>query len=119
MNVASLSKYIQKREPRGHYRCKNCAEPVSDSVPLRVLEMYILVSDGNNGTTIMRSKPYRLRLRAPPSHWAWGVDLGQLPQLSMAMPEVVTQAKGMYYDYNERESDAIWCHSCSYEGKAP
>ena len=91
--------------------------PVSDSVPLCVLQLYILVSDGNK-TTIMRSKSYRLRLRMPPPQWAWGVDLGQLRQLTMAMPNVVSHAKGMFYDYNDRDSEAIWCYSCSYEGKA-
>ena len=39
--------------------------PVSDSVPLRVLDLYILIRDGSKAT-FMRSKPYRLCLRAPP-----------------------------------------------------
>ena len=117
MNVASMSKFIEQRDARGHYRCKRCIAPVTDSVPLRVLDLYMLVSDGNK-TAIMRSKPYRLRLRTPPPQWAWGVDLGELPQLTMAMPNVVSHAKGMFYDYNDRDSEAIWCYSCSYEGKA-
>ena len=111
------TKFIEQRDARSHYRCKKCIAPVSDSVPLRVLDLYILVSDGKK-TTIMRSKPYRLRLRTPPPQWAWGVDLGELPQLTMAMPNVVSHAKGMFYDYNDRDSEAIWCYSCSYEGKA-
>ena len=110
------TKFIEQRDARSHCRCKKCIAPVSDSVPLRVLDLYILVSDGKK-TTIMRSKPYRLRLRAPPSHWAWGVDLGQLPHLTQAMPKFVSRAKGKFYDYNNAESDAIWCYSCSYEGK--
>ena len=111
------TKFIEQRDARGHYRCKRCIAPVTDSVPLRVFDLYMLVSDGNK-TAIMRSKPYRLRLRTPPPQWAWGVDLGELPQLTMAMPNVVSHRKGMFYDYNDRDSEAIWCYSCSYEGKA-
>ena len=74
--------------------------PVSDSVPLRVLKLYILVRDGSK-TTFMRSAAYTLRLRAPPPQWAWGKDVGE----------------GKFYDYNDAESEAIWCYSSSYEGK--
>ena len=123
MNVASMSKFIQHRDGRSHDRCtkckqKECADsaPVSDSVPLRVLDLYILVRDGSK-TTFMRSKPYRLCLSAPPTRWAWGVDLGQLPHLTQAMPRFVSHAKGKFYDYNDAESEAIWCYSSSYEGK--
>ena len=125
MNVASMSKFIQHRDGRSHYRCTKCKEkecadsaPVSDSVPLRVLDLYILVRDGSK-TTFMRSKPYRLCVRAPPPQWAWGVDLGQLPRLTQAMPRSVFHAKGRFYEYNDDESEAIWCYSCSYEGKPP
>ena len=34
------------------------------------------------------------------------------------LEHVVSHAKGMFYDYNDRDSEAIWCYSCSYEGKA-
>ena len=123
MKVASMSKFIQLGDGRSHYRCTKCRQeegadsaPVSDSVPLRVLDLYILVRDGSK-TTLMRSKAYRLCLRAPPSRWAWGKDLGQLPELTLAMPGFVSHAKGKFYDYNDAESEAIWCYSCSYEGK--
>ena len=123
MKVASRSKYIQLGDVRSHSRCTKCRQeecadsaPVSDSVPLRVLDLYILVRDGSK-TTFMRSKPYRLCLRTPPPRWAWGVDLGQLPHLTQAMPRLVSHAKGKFYDYNDAESEAIWCYSCSYEGK--
>ena len=123
MNVASMSKFIQHRDGHSHYRCTKCKEmecadsaPVSHSVPLRVLDLYILVRDGSK-TTFMRSKAYRLCLHAPPPQWAWGVHLGQLPQLNQAMPRFVSHVKGNVYNYNGAESEAIWCHSCSYEGK--
>ena len=124
MKVASMSKYIQQRDGRSHYRCTNCRKeestdstPVSDSVPLRVLDLYILVRAGKK-TTIMRSSPYRLCLCAPPNHWAWGVNVDQPPPLlNQAMPKYVTQWNGMFYTYNNAESDAIWCRSSSYEGR--
>ena len=123
MNVASMSKFIQHRDGRSHYRCTNCKEtecddsaPVSDSVPLRVLDLYILVRDGSK-TTFMRSKAYRLCLHAPPPQWAWGVDLGQLPQLNQAVPGLVSHPKRNFYNDTDAESEAIWCYSRSYEGK--
>ena len=123
MNVASMSKFIQHRDGRSHYRCRTCREkecddsaPVSDSVPLRVLDLYILVRNGSK-STFMRRKAYRLCLHAPPPRWAWGKDLGQLPHLTLAMPSSVSHEKGQFYNYNDAESEAIWCYSCSYEGK--
>ena len=92
--------------------------PVSDSVPLRVLDLYRLIRDGSKAT-FMRSKPYRLCLRAPPSRWAWDVDMGcghELP-LTQATPHLVSHRNRKYYEYNDAESEAIWCYSCSYEGK--
>ena len=114
MHVASMPKVIQHRDGRSHYRCTKCAEsaPVSDSVPVRVLNLYILVRGGSK-TTFMRRAAYTLRLRAPPPRWAWGVDLGELPRLTQANPT----REGKFYDYNDAESEAIWCYSCSYEGK--
>ena len=118
-----MSKFIQQRDGRGHYRCRKCREkggadsaPVSDSAPLRLLDLYMLVCAGRK-TTFMRSKPYRLCLRAPPPQWAWGVDLGELPHLAQAIPRSVSHAKGKFYEYSDPESAAIWCYSCSYEGK--
>ena len=123
MNVASMSKFIQQRDGRSHYRCTKCKQkegadsaPVSDSVPLRLLDLYILVHDGSK-TTFMRSKAKRLCLHAPPPQWAWGVDLGQLPRLTQANPRIVSDAVGQFYAYNDAESEAIWCYSCSYQGK--
>ena len=125
MKVASMSKFIQQRDSRSHYRCTKCKQkesadsaPVSDSVPLRVLDLYILIRDGNKAT-FMRSKPYRLCLRAPPSRWAWDADMGcghELP-LTQATPHLVSHRNRKYYEYNDAESEAIWCYSCSYEGK--
>ena len=111
MKVASMSKFIQHREGRSHYRCRSCREkecadsaPVSDIMPLRVLDLYILVRDGSK-TTFMRSNAKRLCLCAPPPQWAWGVDLGERPQLTQASPRF----DGKFYTYTNTESDAIWC----------
>ena len=123
MKVASMSKLIQHSSCRSQYRCPKCrgkeravSALVSGSAPLRVLDLYILVRDGSK-TTFTRSNPYTLCLRTPPPRWAWGVDLGQLPHLTQAMPTFVSHAKGKFYDYNDAESEAIWCYSSSYEGK--
>ena len=90
--------------------------PVSDSAPLRVLDLYILVRDGSKAT-FMRSHPFRLCLRAPPSRWAFDVDMGQPPELAQASPKVFSHAKGTFHEYNDAESEAIWCYSSSYEVK--
>ena len=119
MNVASMSKFIEQRDERSHYICRRCREfaaPLPDSVPLRILELYILVHDGNK-STFMRSKPYTLCLRRPPAQWAWGVDLAAFPQLNQAMPKIVYHGQRRFYEYNDTESEAIWCYSSSYEGK--
>ena len=94
-------------ETQTNKECDDSA-PVSDSVPLRVLDLYILVHDGIK-STLMRSKPYTLCLRTPPPRWAWGVGVGQLPHRTQAMPRVVSHAKGKFYDYIDAESEAIWC----------
>ena len=121
MNVASMPKFIRLGDGRSHYRCRKCADrpaPVSDSAPLRVLDLYTLVRDGDSKPTLLRRAAYRLRLCAPPSRWAWGEDMGELPVLKQAMPQKsVCRGKGPF-DYNQAESDAIWCYSSSYEGKA-
>ena len=123
MNVASMSKFIHHRDGRGHYRCAKCIQreladsaPVSDSAPLRVLDLYILVRAGSK-TTFMRSKPYTLCLRRPPAEWAWGVEMAALPQLNQAMPKIVYHGQRRFYEYNDTESEAIWCYSSSYQGK--
>ena len=122
MKVASMSKYIQQRDGRSHYRCTNCRKkgtdstPVSDSVPLRVLDLYILVRGGSK-TTIMRSNTYRLCLCVPPTQWAWGVNAGQLPLPKQAIPTFVSHTNGKFYKYNKMEIGAIWCGSSSYEGR--
>ena len=119
MNVASMSRYIELHDERGHYRCKACRQtqsadsaPVSDSAPLRILDMYMLVRDGAKNT-IMRSKPYKLCLRRPPTCWAWNVEMLPPREPRQANPK----RNGRLYEYTEVESDAIWCYSCSYEGR--
>ena len=61
----------------------------------------------------MRKAAYRLCVTAPPSRWAWGENLGELPTLTQAMP-----VKSTFFYYSEKESEAIWCYSSSYEGKS-
>ena len=119
MKVASMSRYIELGDERGHYRCRECREkestasaPVSDSAPLRVLDMYMLVRDGAKNT-IMRSRAYKLCLCAPPSYWAWNVEMMRPSNLHQAQPD----QNGRFYEYSERDSEQIWCYSCSYEGK--
>ena len=123
MKVASRSKYIQLGDVRSHSRCTKCRQeecadsaPVSGSAPLRVLDLYTLVRDGSK-VTFMRSHPFKLCLRAPPSRWAFDVDMGQPPELAQASPKVFSHAKGTFREYNDAESEAIWCYSSSYEGK--
>ena len=123
MNVASMSKFIQQRDERNHYRCKKCREkkchdsaPLSDSVPLRILDLYILVHDGIK-STFMRSKAFKLCLRRPPAQWGWGVELAPIRELKQAQPSIVYHGHRKFYEYNDAESEAIWCMSSSYQGK--
>ena len=119
MKVASMSRFIELGGGRGHYRCTACRQKqsadsalVSDSAPLRILDMYILVRDGAKNT-IMRSRAYKLCLCAPPSYWAWNVEMVRPSNLHQAQPD----QNGRFYEYSERDSEQIWCYSCSYEGK--
>ena len=76
----------------------------------------MLVVDGSKAT-FMRIKPYRVCLHTPPSQWAWDMDLGNLPDLTLAQPTIVPYAKKNFYNYSNPESDAIWYYSSPFEGK--
>ena len=124
MKVASMSKFIQQHDERTHYRCTQCRQEESaastlvfDSVPLRILQLYILVRDGNK-TTIMRASPYRLCLCAPPSQWGWDKELYYVPDLSEASPTQIWHARKKFYQYNDTESDAIWTYSSPYKAES-
>ena len=124
MSVASMSRFVQQTEGRQHYRCAECAQalPGQDSgapgsPPLRLLHLYILVSDRHGGPTPLRMKPLRLVVQAPPDEWAWGVEPGALPEPTLAHPTRAQEAKGKHWRYNARESQASWLLASSYRGE--
>ena len=120
MSVASMSQFVQQAPGRQHYRCAGCTAsaegvPVSDSTPLRVLHLYILVSAQDGGLTPLRMKSLRLVVEAPPNRWAWGEELGALPEPTLAQP--VWSSTGKHWRYNAEESEAIWCLASSFRGE--
>ena len=122
MSIALMSKLAQQARGRLHYRCKDCIErageePVSDSSPLRVLHLYVLVSAGDGGLTPLRMKPLRLVVEAPPDDWGWGEDIVPPRDSIMAEPTRVEHSKGELWQYSGQESAAIWRSSCSYQGE--
>ena len=122
MSVASMSYLVQQAAGRQQYRCAQCiadAEevPVSDSTPLRVLHLYVLVSARDGGLTPLRMKALRLVVEAPPDKWAWGEEPVTPPDPILAAPIRVDDRKGKLWRYNAQESDAIWCSACSYRGE--
>ena len=122
MSVASMSYLVQQAAGRQQYRCAQCiadAEevPVSDSTPLRVLHLYVLVSARDGSLTPLRMKAMRLVVSAPPDRWAWGMELGTLPEPTLAQPVMVDDNVGKHWRYNTQENDAIWCSASSYRGE--
>ena len=116
MSVASMSQLITHAEGRLHYRCGNCVEkdagqPISASVPLRVLHLYALVGADGQALTPLHSKPVRLVVATPLAKWAWGRELRDdgRPRLDShcAMPERAGDARGEQWCYSSGESGAI------------
>ena len=62
-------------------------------------------------------KAMRLVVSAPPDRWAWGMELGTLPEPTLAQPVMVDDNVGKHWRYNTQESDAIWCSASSYRGE--
>ena len=91
--------------------------PASGSRPLRVLDIYVLVATSEGTLTPLRMKALRLIVDAPPDRWAWGVELGSLPALIRAQPNGYGgKRERKMWQYNETESEAIWCYAGSYRG---
>ena len=46
-----------------------------------------------------------------------GVELAPVRELNKAKPKIVYHGQRQFYEYNDAESEAIWCMSSSYQGK--
>ena len=126
MSVASMSKLVMHTEGRQHYRCRKCAEdvserePASGSLPLRVLYLYALVGTNGPAPTPLHMRPVRLVVTAPPADWAWGQ--GPVPDVLGGGRSAASPVQGVdsvwerYWRYNHAESTAIWCRARSYRG---
>ena len=123
MSIASMSRFVQQAQGQLHYRCSDCVAksagvPVSDSTPLRVLHMYALIYTKDGDFTPMRMKPVRLVVCAPPDTWSWGVTVApNLQDESMANPTQATDKRGDFFQYNKKESDALWSRSNCFRGE--
>ena len=48
-------------------------------------------------------KAMRLVVSAPPDRWAWGMELGTLPEPTPAQPVMVDDNVGKHWRYNTQE----------------
>ena len=46
-----------------------------------------------------------------------GVELAPVRELNKAQPTIVYHGQRKFYEYNDADSEAIWCMSSSYQGK--
>ena len=116
MVVASMSKFVQQWQGRLRYRCNNCAAlsaPASGSAAMRMFHLYPTVTS-EHGAMPMKCKELRLFVSAPPSQWAWGVELAKPEPPELAQPENLNNKD---FKFNEAESDAIWWYSGPFHGR--
>ena len=68
--------------------------------------------------TPLRMKEVRLVVSAPPDTWSWHVALAPgHHDVFPAKPTRPEDRRGEYFQYNNKESDALWSWSTSYRGQ--
>ena len=77
MAMASMSRIFTITQERSTFLCNACAEKNLDSVdshnvPLRALLLYALVDVESSAPSVLRMKPLRVVVHAPPDIWSWG-----------------------------------------------
>ena len=121
MAMASMSRIFQGGTRRGEYLCHECAErsggtPGSDSLPLRILLLYSLIAGGGGQDFLVRTRPLRVVVRAPPDTWGWGAPEGDQPEHREASPEWSPEWEASHWRYNKVDSDQIWWHAAPFRG---
>ena len=123
MSMASMSRIFKTGANRGMYLCNHCAwkaesTPVSDSAPLRALQLYAIVDVPGVTWTVLRMKPVLAVVNRPPEKWCWGTPVTENPKDTAAVPEWKTSRHGNHWRYNNADSDYIWCSSNPYSSSA-
>jgi hypothetical protein len=109
---------------RKEYRCAKCRDageaPVSGSVPLRVLRLYVMVRAADGLPTPMRMKPLSVILEMPPADFAWGREhtAVETASLTKARPfQTRAELNKVAYQYKGDESAAIWLSAGAFRGE--
>ena len=123
MAMASMSRIFEEGTHRGAFLCKECARqrgatPVCESEPLRALLLYALVKVAGGAGTVLRMKPVRAVVSAPPARWRWGGAITNEPWPTPAQPNRKLLKKGSHWRYNKSESEQIWCLSQPFRSTA-
>ena len=125
MATASMSPLMQLAAARKHYLCARCKNkqnaPISDSVPLRVLHLYVTVGATDGLPTPVRMKPVPIALEAPPDSFCWGSSRLPLPVVMKksepkAVPIFVAGSIG--YSFNAEASKRIWSSAKAFREQA-
>ena len=129
MAVAAMSPLLVQRAPHRHFMCPVCKRnarntPVSDSVPRRILRMYVLVNTVGDTVTVMRTAPLHVIIDAPAEDMQWGMVAGQTPPpVNQAHPTRCPEgpvarspraSRRRMYSYTHAQSQAIWAEAQSY-----
>ena len=132
MSTAAMSPLMQLPAARKHFLCAKCKNKlkasVSDSAPLRVLQLYITVAATDGQPTPLRMKPLSVVVEAPPDSFTWGsmnMSTFDSESASMAVPtqfNIAQDSHGRHvvaYLFNSEASQAIWCSAGAFRGEAP
>jgi hypothetical protein len=125
MAVAAMSPLMESATAHNHFVCANCKReradaPVSDSAPLRVLRLYILVHIDHGNMTVMRSASFRIIIKALRDQIRWGRVSASaiLEDLTMVHPKCELRSERLdFLSYNDEESQAIWEDAQSYQDR--
>jgi hypothetical protein len=124
MATAAMSPLTKLTGERKEYRCAKCRDageaPVSGSVPLRVLRLYVMVRAADGLPTPMRMKPLSVILEMPPPEFAWGREhtVVETASLTTARPiQTKAELNQVAYQYNRDDSAAIWLSAGAFRGE--
>jgi hypothetical protein len=129
LQKAAMSPLVKERFPRRNFMCTGCkasALPVSDSIALRFLQLYIVVKAGEpQPDTCLRTDAFRVLVTAPPDSWLplsereiGGMDNEEVEAAPSRMPCTVSGKKINILQFTQQESDRIWLAARSFQGNA-
>ena len=117
MSPAAMSPLLEFPEERKAWRCSACLrrdEPVSESLPHRILRLYPLVKATHSALTPMRASPAIAHLYIPPEEFSWGTGSSSASASRAAKPRRLQYFNGRsLWSYSNAESDCIWLSATS------